>query len=585
LTVLNTIQNASDVNRLSAQDLKTLSNECRQYLIDTILQHGGHFAGNLGVIELTVALLKTFNPESDTVVWDVGHQSYAWKVLTGRRDALASIRSFGGIAGFPKRGENPADHFGTGHSSTAISAAMGMAVAAKMQNKPDPVHIAIVGDGALSGGMSFEALNNAAATQANLLIIINDNQISIDAGTGAMNEHLAKLQSGEPNIFSQLNLDYHGPVDGHNLPELLDKLALLKNMQHPRVLHVKTIKGKGYAAAEAEQTKWHSTSKFVKIESQKNLPALKWHEAAGEIMLKIANDFPHTAGITPAMPSGSGLINCFSSHPQRFFDTGIAEQHAVTFAAGLAAGGIKPYLFIYSTFLQRGYDQLIHDIALQNLPVVICIDRAGLVGEDGPTHHGAFDIPMLRCIPGICLLAPATASELEAMMHAAVHANHPVAIRYPKGAVPNFDLDTGDSNILQNPGVCIKKGETVAVLSTGNATSLARAALQLSNLNAAHYHFPVVNHLSDIMAESIASSYAHIITVEDGCIAGGFGEAWTDKLHRTGFTGSIQHLGIPNEFITHGSNEQLYDLCGYSPNKIADAIKTALHKAAGPVVD
>ncbi len=585
MTILNTIQNASDVNRLSAQDLQTLSEECRQYLIDTILQHGGHFAGNLGVVELTVALLKTFNPESDTVVWDVGHQSYAWKVLTGRRDALASIRSFGGIAGFPKRGENPADHFGTGHSSTAISAAMGMAVASKMQNKPDPVHIAIVGDGALSGGMSFEALNNAAATQANLLIIINDNQISIDAGTGAMNEHLAKLQSGEPNIFSQLNLDYHGPVDGHNLPLLLDKLAILKNMQHPRVLHVKTIKGKGYAAAEAEQTKWHSTSKFVKIESQKHLPSLKWHEAAGDFMLKIANAFPHTAGITPAMPSGSGLINCFSAHPHRFFDTGIAEQHAVTFAAGLATGGIKPFLFIYSTFLQRGYDQLIHDIALQNLPVVICIDRAGLVGEDGPTHHGAFDIPMLRCIPGISLLAPATASELEAMMLAAVHANHPVAIRYPKGAVPNFNLDLGDGNILQHPGICLKKGNKVAVLSTGNATNLAKSAFHTAELNAAHYHFPVVNHADEKMVNEIANNHSHVITAEDGAIAGGFGEAWSDKLYRMGYRGSMQHLGIPNEFITHGSNEQLYDMCGYSPNKIADAIKTALNEAADPVVD
>lgn len=585
MTLLTTIQNASDVNHLSETDLQTLSDECRQYLIDTILHHGGHFAGNLGVVELTVALLKVFNPESDSVVWDVGHQSYAWKILTGRRDALPTIRSYGGIAGFPKRGENPADHFGTGHSSTAISAAMGMAVAAKLQHNNSAAHIAIVGDGALSGGMSFEALNNAAASNANLLIIINDNQISIDAGTGAMNEHLAGIQPGEPNIFSQLNLDYLGPIDGHDLQALVKHLKHLKSMRHPRVLHIKTIKGKGYAPAEAEQTKWHSTSKFVKIESRKSQAALKWHEAAGKTMLEIAEKFPHTAGITPAMPSGSGLLACFSAFPERFFDTGIAEQHAVTFAAGLAAGGIKPFLFVYSTFLQRGYDQVIHDIALQNLPVVICIDRAGLVGEDGPTHHGAFDIPMLRCIPGLRLLAPATASELHAMMHAAVHAEHPVAIRYPKGPVPDFIWETGNVNILLHPGSCLRKGEKVAVLSTGNATGLVHQAFQISKLTAAHYHFPVIHPMNKIMVAEIAKNYTHIITAEDGAVNGGFGEAWADMLYVSGFSGSIQHLGIPDEFITHGSNDILYDLCGYSPEKIACTIKMASNQATGPVID
>ncbi len=585
MTLLQNIQKASDVSGLSEDALKILCDECRQYLIDTILQHGGHFAGNLGVVELTVALLKVFNTDSDRIIWDVGHQSYAWKVLTGRRDSLASIRSYGGISGFPRRGEHPDDHFGTGHSSTAISAAMGMAVAAKLQNNPIPVHIAVVGDGALSGGMAFEALNNAAASKSNLLIIVNDNQISIDAGTGAMNEHLANIKPGEPNLFTQLNLDYHGPVDGHNLTELTHQLSRMKSMQHPRILHIKTIKGKGYAPAEAEQTKWHSTSKFVKIDSQKSTPVLKWHEAAGKTMLEIAEKFPQTTGITPAMPSGSGLIDCFARHPDRFFDTGIAEQHAVTFAAGLAASGLKPYLFIYSTFLQRGYDQVIHDIALQNLPVVICIDRAGLVGEDGPTHHGAFDIPMLRCIPGIRMLAPATGHELHSMMMEAVHADYPVAIRYPKGPVPEYSRDPGDKNLLNHPGFCLQKGEKVAVLSTGNATNLVQQAFRTNKLDAAHYHFPVVNLHDEKMATDIAGKFTRIITVEDGAITGGFGEGWSEALHKKGFCGSIKHLGIPDTFITHGSNEILYDLCGYSPAKIAETITEALRQAAGPVVD
>lgn len=585
MKILANIQNASDIARLGHDELLKLSDECRQFLIETILQHGGHFAGNLGVVELTVALLNVFNAETDKIIWDVGHQSYAWKVLTGRRDTLSTIRSYGGISGFPKRDESPFDHFGTGHSSTAISAAMGMAVAAKLQQHPDRTHIAIVGDGALSGGMSFEALNNAAASKANLLIIVNDNQISIDAGTGAMNEHLAGLNSGQQNIFRELKLDYHGPIDGHDLPELLRQLAYLKTMQHPRVLHIKTIKGKGYSPAETEQTKWHSTAKFVKIESKEQIPAQKWHEFAGQTMLKIAQQYPHVAGITPAMPSGSGLLDCFSAFPNRFFDTGIAEQHAVTFAAGMAAAGLKPFLFIYSTFLQRGYDQVIHDIALQNLPVVICIDRAGLVGEDGPTHHGAFDIPMLRCIPGLTLLAPATAQELQAMMMEAVNAAIPVTIRYPKGPIPEFSWDFGSENLLTHPGICLKNGDNVAILSTGNATLLAQEALQKKQVSAAHYHFPVINRFSESRVKEIANRYKYIITVEDGAIAGGFGEGWSEQLYAAGFSGSIKHLGIPNEFITHGSNDILYDLCGYSADKIGSAVINALEKTGGPVVD
>jgi 1-deoxy-D-xylulose-5-phosphate synthase len=573
LSLLHTINSAEDVSLLGTEDLLALSHECRQFLIDTILKHGGHFAGNLGVVELTVALLKVFNPADDPIIWDVGHQSYAYKVLTGRREHLKSIRSYGGIAGFPKRGENPADHFGTGHSSTAISAALGMAMASKIIGNDNNTHIAIVGDGALSGGMSFEALNNAAASKPNLLIIINDNQISIDASTGAMNEHLANIQPGEPNLFTALNLDYHGPIDGHDLPLMLEKLQHLKSLKHPRVLHIKTTKGKGHAPAEAEQTKWHSTGKFVKIEARQSKESSKWHEVAGQCMLDIAKQHRHVAGITPAMPSGSGLVNCFQTYPDRFFDTGIAEQHAVTFAAGLAASGIKPFLFIYSTFLQRGYDQVIHDIALQNLPVVICIDRAGLVGEDGPTHHGAFDIPMLRCIPGLTILAPATATELYAMMQQAVYAEHPIVIRYPKGPVPELSWEFHREEMLTHPGLCLKEGEHTAVISTGNATALAHEAFNIHDTPAAHYHFPAIHPLRGDLFAQIGQHYAQIITVEDGCIAGGFGESVTQYLYQQGFTGKITHLGIPDAFITHGSNDILYDECGYSPEKIAKAIQ------------
>lgn len=573
MSLLHTINSAEDVSLLGTEDLLALSHDCRQFLIDTILKHGGHFAGNLGVVELTVALLKVFNPTDDPIIWDVGHQSYAYKVLTGRREHLKSIRSYGGIAGFPKRGENPADHFGTGHSSTAISAALGMAMASKIIGNDNNTHIAIVGDGALSGGMSFEALNNAAASKSNLLIIINDNQISIDAGTGAMNEHLANIQPGEPNLFTALNLDYHGPIDGHDLPLMLEKLQHLKSLKHPRVLHIKTTKGKGHAPAEAEQTKWHSTGKFVKIEARQSKESSKWHEVAGQCMLDIAKQHRHVAGITPAMPSGSGLVNCFQTYPDRFFDTGIAEQHAVTFAAGLAASGIKPFLFIYSTFLQRGYDQVIHDIALQNLPVVICIDRAGLVGEDGPTHHGAFDIPMLRCIPGLTILAPATATELYAMMQQAVYAEHPIVIRYPKGPVPELSWEFHREEMLTHPGLCLKEGEHTAVISTGNATALAHEAFNINDTPAAHYHFPAIHPLRGDLFAQIGQHYAQIITVEDGCIAGGFGESVSQYLYQQGFTGKITHLGIPDAFITHGSNDILYDECGYSPEKIAKAIQ------------
>jgi 1-deoxy-D-xylulose-5-phosphate synthase len=575
LSYLNHINDPADISGLSISQLGELATECREFLIETILENGGHFAGNLGVVELTVALLAVFDTTSDRIVWDVGHQSYVYKTLTGRRDSLHTIRNYEGISGFPKLGENNADHFGTGHSSTAISAALGMAMAARLKNETGKNHIAIVGDGALSGGMAFEALNNAAALQPNLLIIINDNQISIDPSTGAINEHLANITNQSSNIFTNLNLAYHGPIDGHDINALLDALHRLKSEQGARVLHVKTIKGKGFPAAEAEQTKWHSTTKYTKISTEKQSALPKWHEVAGDTMFAIASQNQSVVGITPAMPSGSGLVNCFKEMPSQFFDVGIAEQHAVTFAAGLATSGIKPYLFIYSTFLQRGYDQAIHDVALQQLPVVFCIDRAGLVGEDGPTHHGAFDIPMLRCIPNIKLLAPATKTELEAMMQMAQHHPYPLAIRYPKGSIPEWSWDFEVDTILDHPGVCLTEGNTTAILTTGHATHLAAEAIKLVPNHAAHYHFPVINpHKPTQLLPLIANNFRHIITVEDGAIKGGFGEALFRDLYALGYKGSIHHLGIPDHFITHGNNRLLYRDCGYSPERISQVLKS-----------
>ena len=569
---LDKINSPSDLKKLYVNDLRFLCEEIRLYFIDTILESGGHFAGNLGVVELTVALHYVFDFEKDRIVWDVGHQSYIHKLLTGRKQHLKNIREFNGISGFPKIDESVFDHFGTGHSSTSISATLGMAVAASLKNELERKMIAVVGDGALTGGMSFEALNNINSSNTNILLVINDNHIGIDPNIGAIDKHLQEISSQIPNIFENFGLPYQGPVDGHNVEELVELFIAIKKQIGPQVVHVKTIKGKGFTAAENEQTLWHSTSRYVKIKPHDIAVQHKWQDVFAESLIELAQEFPELLGITPAMPSGSGMILAMQKFPHRFFDVGIAEQHAITFAAGLATEGFVPFVNIYSTFLQRGYDQLIHDVALQNLPVVICIDRAGLVGEDGPTHHGSFDISFLRCIPNLILSAPKDEQEFKDLMYTAIHTKKPFCIRYPKGkgllnsVHPSFEKkNIGKAEVMQH-------GSKVAIIATGIATSFAEKAISFNSNLPALFHFPFVKPLDFALLAAVAQEFETILTIEDGSIAGGFGEGVADYLIQIGFKGNIKHLGIPDKFITHGDNEKLYELCGYSIHQIGDEI-------------
>lgn len=576
LSILHSIQLPQELKTLSIDSLTEVCKELREEFINTISTHGGHFAGNLGVVELTVALHYEFDFLKHKIIWDVGHQSYIHKMITGRRDDLPGIRSLNGISGFPKMSESNYDHFGTGHSSTALSAAMGMAAAARLNNQTDIVHIPIVGDGALTGGMTLEALNNLAANYSNVLLIINDNHIGIDPNTGAIDKHLQEMEANKPNIFTNLGIPYFGPVDGHNLTELIAALQSVKEIKGPRVLHVKTIKGKGFAPAEAEQTRWHSTTKYVKLETGNSNHGKKWQDVFADSLMELASLFPDLVGITPAMPSGSGMIKPMLAFPERFFDVGIAEQHAVTFAAGLAAAGKIPILNIYSTFLQRGYDQLIHDAALQKLPVIFCIDRAGLVGEDGPTHHGAFDIAFLRCIPDIILAAPSNAQEFRNLLYTACTAGKPFAIRYPKGNIPATEVEPAGYESLQiGKGTCVKKGKNTAVIGIGLGTELASQAILKSNSGASLYDIRFVKPLDKDLLQHIFSSYNNIITIEDGSISGGCGEEIRILSQDFGFTGKITNLGIPDCFVEHGDNAQLYSQCGYGVEKIIELLSVS----------
>lgn len=562
---LDKIQHPSEIQSLNANELIELSAELREYIIETILHNGGHFAANLGVIELTTVLLNQFNLNLDQIVWDVGHQSYPYKVLTQRKEELKSIRNFNGISGFPKIEESNFDHFGTGHSSTAISATMGMAQAAKINNEPNRNFIAVVGDGALTGGMSYEALNNIANGNLNITIILNDNQIGIDPNTGALNQHLTNQDDAQvKSWFEWFGLKYTGPIDGHNVIDLLSAFEELKKIQGPKILHIKTIKGKGYLPAEKEQTKYHSTNKFVKIQPDDNPISKKWQDVFGEILIELATEYTQVVGITPAMPSSCGMQMAMDIFPDRFFDVGISEQHAVTFAAGLATQGKIPFVNIYSTFLQRAYDQIIHDVAIQNLPVVFCIDRAGLVGEDGPTHHGAFDISFLNCIPNIEIFAPKNAQELYNNLKYAISAGKPIAIRYPKGSAKNdswSNQSTKTENIIDIPNKTL-------VISTGIASNFVDAVKLVSSTPFDAVH---INQIKPIPQLNL-SNYSKIITVEDGSIIGGFGQSL--KMAHSNFQGSWLHLGIPDQFIPHGNNENLYDLAGYGINGIVSAIES-----------
>lgn len=585
--LLQTIDSPQDLKRLQAQELEQLCDELRQYIIDVVSVYGGHFAAGLGVVELTVALHRVFNAPQDQMIWDVGHQAYAHKIITGRRDVFTTNRKYGGLSGFPKRNESPFDAFGTGHSSTSVSAALGMAMAAQCLGKPDQHHIAVIGDGALTAGMAFEGLNHAGDTGCNLLIILNDNRMSIDPNVGAlMKQPAAEIK----NFFNSLNLPYDGPVDGHDMGQLLDALASLKSRPGPKVLHVQTVKGKGYTKAEEQQTLWHAPGQFDKLtgEIYKKNPgrpqAPRYQDVFGHTLLELATMNDRIMGITPAMPSGSSLKLMMDAMPDRAIDVGIAEQHAVTLSAGMATQGLRVFCNIYSSFMQRAYDQVIHDVAIQDLPVVFCLDRAGLVGEDGPTHHGAYDLAYMRCIPNLIVSAPMNEHELRNLMYTAQleSTTHPFVIRYPRGqgVMPDWHMPFKEIKIGQ--GRKLKDGREVAILSIGHAGNFAADAileLQKEGIDPAHYDLRFVKPLDAVLLEEVFHSFSKILTVEDGTVEGGFGSAILEFMNSRGFEAHVSVLGIPDEIMEHGTPSELYAEAGIDAAHIARRVRQILSSA------
>ncbi|GEP49714.1 1-deoxy-D-xylulose-5-phosphate synthase [Flavobacterium noncentrifugens] len=567
--LLSHIQNPDDLRQLDESQLPQLAKELRDFIIDVVSVKEGHLGASLGVVELTIALHYVFDTPNDLLVWDVGHQAYGHKILTGRKDIFHTNRQLGGISGFPKRSESDYDTFGVGHSSTAISAALGMAIASRLNGDFDKNHIAVVGDASIASGMAFEGLNHAGVTDANLLVILNDNAIGIDPSVGALKNYLTAVKEGknprQNNIIKSLNFDYSGPIDGHDIFAVIKELKRLKNKKGPKFLHLITTKGKGLKQAEHDQVKYHAPGKFDKLtgdiifKSEENLPP-KFQDVFGLTLLDLARKNEKIIGITPAMPTGSSLKFMMDEFPQRAFDVGIAEQHAVTLAAGMATQGMIVYCNIYSTFLQRAYDQLIHDVALQDLPVIFCLDRAGLVGEDGATHHGVFDLAYLRCIPNMIVYSPMDEIALRNILYSAqLGLEHPIAIRYPRGRgtvehwqQPYEKLEIGKAFLL-------KSGTKAAVLSNGPIGN--HVALALQNIGnpetIAHYDFAFVKPLDEQLLHLIFTSFETVITVEDGVLKGGFGSAIAEfsALHQ--YATHIKSLGIPDEFIEHGTVDEL----------------------------
>lgn len=581
VNILNSIDFPKDLKGLSVFDGALLCNDVRRLIIDQLSQTPGHFSASLGVVELTVAIHSVFNIPDDKLVWDVGHQTYAHKILTGRKNSFSKLRKYNGLSGFPKRSESLYDDFGTGHSSTSISAVLGMAVASKLDGEISRQHIAVIGDGALTAGMAFEALNNAAATAANVLIIINDNQQSIDDSVGALEQHLESLKSGnKDNIFTNLGIDYYGVVDANNYQEIHKALQFQKELKGVRVLHCKTIKGKGYFAAEqGDAATWHAPGKFnpitgVRIKSA-NLYPKKYQDVFGEELVKLGVLNKNVVAITPAMISGSSLHLFQEKFPNRFFDVGIAEQHAVTFAAGLAANGKIPFCVIYSTFLQRAYDQLIHDVAIQNLPVVFCVDRAGIVGEDGTTHHGVFDISFLRSIPNLVILSPRNEQELINAMHWAVeNAKQPIVIRYPRGRGVLNELKQPEQITLGKSEQLIK-GKELAIISVGKMAEEVSKAIQIlkkDSIFPSHYDIRFIKPLDTQLLEVIAKNYTKLVVVEDGSLAGGVGSAILEYLASINSQLIVKLIGISDNFVEHGSVEELYKEVGLDGGHIAKRI-------------
>lgn len=622
--LLDKIEYPSDLRQLREDQLPQVCDELRQYIIDVVSKKGGHFGASLGVVELTTALHYVFNTPYDQLVWDVGHQAYGHKILTGRKKVFPTNRIYKGISGFPKRKESEYDTFGVGHSSTSISAALGMAVASKLKAEDDRHHIAVIGDGAMTGGMAFEALNHAGVSNANLLVVLNDNCMSIDPNVGALKQYLtdittsktynamrdevwnllghiskfgpnaqdiaSKIEHGikgtllkSGNLFESLNFRYFGPIDGHDVKHMVRVMRDLRDMPGPKILHCVTMKGKGYGPSEkGNATKWHAPGLFDKSTGEviKSVPKgpepPRFQDVFGHTLVELAELNEKIVGVTPAMPTGCSMTFMMEAMPHRAFDVGIAEQHAVTFSAGLATQGLVPYCNIYSTFMQRAFDQVVHDAALQDLHIVFCLDRGGLVGADGATHHGAFDIAYMRCIPNMIVASPMNEGELRDLMYTAQLRRGTWSIRYPRGNGVMPEWRTPFKEVTIGTGHCVREGNDIAILTlgpVGNSAMEAAKELAATGLQAAVYDMRFVKPLDTALLTEVFGRFDRVITVEDGCVMGGFGSAVLEWAMDNGYTAKVKRLGIPDRFIDHGSPSELTAECGFA---VPDIVSCAL---------
>jgi len=631
-SLLKTINSPADLKKVNKDHLHRVCEELRQYIIDVVSIHGGHFAASLGVVELTVALHYVYNTPYDQLVWDVGHQAYGHKILTGRRDNFHTNRKYGGLSGFPKRSESEYDTFGVGHSSTSISAALGMAIAAKYNGEADRKSVAIIGDGSMTAGMAFEAMNHAGVSDADMLVILNDNNMSIDPNVGALKEYLTDISTSHTynklkdeiwntlgklpiganfsrdmasklehsikgfinkrsNLFESMKLRYFGPIDGHNITKLVDTLKDLRDIPGPKLLHVITTKGKGYALAEKDQTKWHAPGLFDKVTGEifkktyDTPQPPKYQDVFGKTIIELAKENPKIFGITPAMPSGSSLKFMMEEMPDRAIDVGICEQHAVTLSAGMATQGLKVFCNIYSSFMQRAYDQVVHDVAIQKLPVVFCLDRGGLVGDDGPTHHGVYDIAYMRCIPNMIVSSPMNEAELRNLMYTSqlTQTELPFVIRYPRGEGVMPEWKTEMKEIEIGKGRKLKDGHGMAILSFGHPGNFAAAAirnLKSEGIDPAHYDLRFAKPLDEEMLHEVFQRFDKVITVEDGTVVGGVGSAVLEFMAAHQYKADIRILGIPDRIVEHGSQKELHRECGYD----AEAIMNTVREMVGDAV-
>ncbi len=626
--LLAKIDSPSDLRKLTESMLPSVCKELREFLIESLSKNPGHFASSMGAVDFTVALHYVFNTPYDRIVWDVGHQAYGHKILTGRRDAFEHNRKMNGLSGFPNPKESEYDSFIAGHASNSISAALGMSIAAELQGDDNRHVVAVIGDASISGGLAFEALNNASINKNNLLIILNDNDMAIDESVGAIGEYMSQLNTSrwyndvkfkiykfcvrhnlinekrrglimrfsnslkavltnQQNIFEGLNIRYFGPFDGHDVKKLVGIFRELKDMKGPRIIHLRTRKGKGYEPAEKDPTTWHAPGKFNKetgeiISEKKAVPTLKYQDVFGKTLVELAAEDEKIVGITAAMPTGCSMTFMQEAFPKRAFDVGIAEEHAVTFSAGLAKDGIKPYCCIYSSFLQRAYDEIIHDVALQNLPVVFCIDRAGIVGEDGATHHGAFDLAYLNCVPNMIVSSPIDEHSLRNLLYTTTRVEHgPFAIRYPRGAGKLVDWHNDMEVMPIGKGRKLNDGEGLAVLTLGPIGSDVKevlAELKTEGYNVAHYDMVYLKPIDDELLKEVGEKFSHVVTVEDGTVKGGLGTVVNDWFNANGYSIPVKMMGLPDEFVTQGTVAQLYKCCGIDKESLKGTIKEIASK-------